>query len=317
MSETFWDRPDENDEHQPVYIPPAPPQPQPQRVAPQPQPQQQRQVTVQASPADFSIDDMMEHIGTETEQSILSDAELRLEQAQLYQMLLKADLFGNVQANLGAVDNVQREIKAFILQRLEILLGMRQQAQNIQQQQIVQVQSPFNELEVRALKDIAFKLTQGKSSEPEAQTQPVQQLHKVTGTIGSVSLPQQQQVQQTQPLRTAPAAPKAKNGPLPARTTKEYNLDKLSDRDAEEIARFELQRDLKNKRPEDMTEQERAIRNKEITERQKSLKAKSASPGLPIPTLDQQTRLYQEQVASNTNAQSLLNLINNAKKVNT
>src|ERR1019366_1040692 len=97
-------------------------------------------------------------------------------------MILKTDLFGNVQANPNAVFNVQRQIKAFILQRLELLLGMR--TQNVPQSYQSEIVLPFNDMEIQALKDIAYKLTSGKStSGQQVPVAVIQQpaLPKVTG----------------------------------------------------------------------------------------------------------------------------------------
>lgn len=89
----------------------------------------------------------------ESQNEILSEAEKRIEQANLYQALLKHDLFGPGSARQEIIDSVRKEFKTFILSRLEILLGIKQE-----QEKAVTVQSPFSDDEVNALKAIASRL---------------------------------------------------------------------------------------------------------------------------------------------------------------
>lgn len=109
----------------------------------------------------FDEDIYEDIIEEEDEVSIVNTARIRLEQGRLYEMLIKHDLFEGVDAMPEAIDNVQKEIKTFIMERLEILLGMRAEKE-IQTQQIVQT-SQFNEMEVQALKQVASRLTKGAS----------------------------------------------------------------------------------------------------------------------------------------------------------
>ena len=57
--------------------------------------------------------------------SVMADARLRLEQGRLYEMLLEHSLFKDVDADARAIKNVEREIKAYIRERLEILVGLK------------------------------------------------------------------------------------------------------------------------------------------------------------------------------------------------
>jgi hypothetical protein len=100
----------------------------------------------------------------EQESDILSEAMIRLEQARLYEMLIKHDIFEGVTCNQVALDNVQMEMKNFILDRLQVLLGIKQDSFTPKYSEKVKVELPFNKMEIEALKDIANKLTKGKSS---------------------------------------------------------------------------------------------------------------------------------------------------------
>jgi len=90
------------------------------------------------------------------EHSIMDEAFIRLEQARLYELLSKSDIFDGVQANPKALNNVKRELKDFIMERLQILLGITQPKSTIQPEDI-KFELPFSEDEVEYLKFLAKK----------------------------------------------------------------------------------------------------------------------------------------------------------------
>lgn len=94
--------------------------------------------------------------------SVMESARIRLEQGRLYEMLIKHDLFEGVDAIPEAVAKVQKELKEYIVERLEILLGMRVETKKQQPQQVI-TPPQFNDLEVQALKMIAAQVTKGAS----------------------------------------------------------------------------------------------------------------------------------------------------------
>src|ERR1035437_7078044 len=85
---------------------------------------------------------------------IMSDANLRLEQGRLYQMVLQGDIFADTNADPKAIRNVQREIRKFVRERMETMLGIRQE----QPAQAAVVSSPFNDMEVTVLKMLASRM---------------------------------------------------------------------------------------------------------------------------------------------------------------
>lgn len=95
--------------------------------------------------------------------AVLNDANLRIEQGRLYQMIMNHNLFEGMDADPRATQNVEREIRKFARERMEIMLGMRQE-----QSQVAVVSSPFNDLEVDILKKIASKATNGATETEEA-----------------------------------------------------------------------------------------------------------------------------------------------------
>ena len=103
------------------------------------------------------------------EADVVNNTRIRLEQAKLYEMLINHDIFEGVDVNKNAVKVVQEELKGFIIERLEILMGIRQEKQKLTTTTI-RVSSPFNDIEVEFLKALAYKGTHGKSSEGSHET---------------------------------------------------------------------------------------------------------------------------------------------------
>lgn len=121
------------------------------------------------------LEDLYENVEEENNEiSVIKKAQTRLEQGRLYEMLIKHDLFENVDALPEAVDNVQKEIKTFIMERLEVLLGMRSEKEK---EQVVSY-SQFNDIEVEALKQVAARLTKGSSGNV-VKKQPSNELNTV------------------------------------------------------------------------------------------------------------------------------------------
>jgi hypothetical protein len=92
---------------------------------------------------------------------VLLDANLRLEQGRLYQMIMNHDIFGETDADPKAIRNVQREMRKFARERMETMLGMRHE--EAAKQTIVS--SPFNDMEVTVLKLLASKMSKGATEE--------------------------------------------------------------------------------------------------------------------------------------------------------
>lgn len=99
------------------------------------------------------------------ESSVVNDAMIRLEQARLYDMLIKHDMFKGVKAHPQALANVQHEFKTYIVKRLEILLGIRKEEKEKPKELVVE--SSFNEMETTFLKMLAKRGTDGHSENSE------------------------------------------------------------------------------------------------------------------------------------------------------
>jgi adenylate kinase family enzyme len=128
------------------------------------------------------------------ENEILSEAEKRIEQANLYQALLKHDLFAPGSARQEIIDSVRKEFKTFILSRLETLLGIKQENLKLE---APQVQNIFSDEEVSALKAIASRLAKKESSASPSpiinpiqnQQQPVVHQKPIINTINGNQMP--------------------------------------------------------------------------------------------------------------------------------
>jgi hypothetical protein len=222
---------------------------------------------------------------TESEVEVLSDAQMRLDQARLYEMLIKHNLFAGIHANKRAIQIVQDEAKNFFLERMEILLGMKSPTQPVQH-----VESPFNDLEVQALKDIAAKLTKGASqNDAEPQIRPVQP-PKQNGLrpLNQNKLTQQNQsprpVQQKQPVRK----------PAPQQTQ-------------------ENERQGLTKKPKDMTPAELIELNKQIPRQKRAV----SSRYIPPMDADAKEMLYSRNaMSSNSEGSVIMNLLARSGKIN-
>ena len=98
---------------------------------------------------------------------ILGNARLRLETGRLYEMLYATDIFGNLDADPQAIKNVQRELKRFAKERMEVMLGMKKPVE-----EQVGSYAQFNSLEVEILKTLAKKLSGGTTDQGGPQPAP-------------------------------------------------------------------------------------------------------------------------------------------------
>lgn len=162
------------------------------------------------------LDQITQEYNQEEESSfVLNEAMKRIEQAKLYEALLRHDLFGEGSARPEIIDNVKTEIKSFILSRLERLLGMKPDESVTSVQK---VELPFTDEEVNALKALATRvLTTSKPSEPKVAAPTINSMPSVNTMqsnaapkINSVSLPTQkakaptQTISQQKPVQSQP-----------------------------------------------------------------------------------------------------------------
>lgn len=162
MSNNFWDDQNDNDfrdgmdETDSGYIAPSPQHPA------RPRPQQQVQAPVQTEIEEYMEDYEIPQIESDEDDYsvVLNDARLRLEQGRLYELIMNTDLFAGDDASSVAAKSVQRQIRKFAKEQMEIMLGMRKETSKVES---LQIDFPFNQVEVEVLKMIAKTASKGRS----------------------------------------------------------------------------------------------------------------------------------------------------------
>lgn len=207
---------------------------------------------------------------------VLSDANLRLEQGRLYQMIINNDIFGETDADPKAIRNVQREIRKFARERMETMLGMRQEAPASQE---VVVSSPFNDMEVTVLKMLASKMSKGATEQQEEPQQPLVQAPPKKDGLTAIS-------GTTKPKQNTPLKKEVK----PLARAAQPKQKPFQPKEEEEVG-------LK-KPVEEMTPQELAEHNKIAAARQNGKYAKMPTGMMPMPTGQALEMLYANQAAA-------------------
>ena len=181
---------------------------------------------------DLSESEEIEDFLDVEEISVVDNARIRLEQGRLYEMLIKHNLFDGVEAMPQAVTKVQTEIKEFIIERLEILLGMKSEKQK-EVHQIIK-ESQFNELEVQALKMIASKVTKGVSeSAPTPSERPKNGLNAIK--VNSPSKPALSVVRKSPPPPPPVQKKTYKQVPI-KKTVKQESFKKTEEEDTRNMS---------------------------------------------------------------------------------
>ncbi len=215
---------------------------------------------------------------TEEQAGLLDQADSRLEKANLYRMLLNHDLFGDVDCSPSIVNEVQEELKNIILEKLEVLLGMRAEEQK--QETEFAIDLPFNALQVEALKVWADKLTKGKSKDA-SPAQAIVSREPVIKPMGGA--------------KKKPALKKLTGALLNQKRV----LPRETVPDPETIARPRKEIKAENHReewvdPKKMSEDQRLKHNIKNQDKYKSTPSKNG--GLPMPGFEQQQLAYQQEI---------------------
>lgn len=305
----MWDEEDENQEFRDIPEetqldengqPKVSAQPRIQQPAPQPVAPQQTTFNGAAGrfeepPLDEQDEEFLENLLEEEDfSSVLNDANLRIEQGRLYQMIMNHDLFEGMDADVKAVQNVQKEIRKFARERMEIMLGMRQE----QAAAPANVASPFNDLEVDILKKIASKATNGATESPEAnqvaaavrEVPKRQTLNPIGGSTGlrkptpaqAILAPPKPRAQR--PLPSKPAAPVQ-------RTRMDSVIDQICAEEGISRADLELEYVGIGKKLHELTGQELEQRQKAASQRLAKNRTVKSQSAIPMATPEQQEAL--------------------------
>ncbi len=132
----------------------------------------------------------------EDEDPTINEAVKRIEQAKLYESLLKHDFFAPNSARAEIQDKVTSEIREFILERLIVLVGLKSPKQS----EPVPAQLPWNPMQLEAITAMANRLIEKKN--PSATpSQPVVQQFYATAQNPQVNVASTPQRAPTKPRR--------------------------------------------------------------------------------------------------------------------
>lgn len=276
------------------------------RVAVQPSPShspQRQQAVERSNRVVQELNNEEETEGYEDEEDVLSDADLRLEQGKLYKLIMKHDLFADVEADERAIQNVQKAIRKFAKEQMEIMLGMRSE----QAPESVQVVSPFNALEIEVLKTIASTFSKGATDEYEEESAPLPAAPK-RKTLNPIGGPKKQSAK---PLASKPQAPVKRARP---QSSFDATIDQIA---REEGVPRELLEEgqLLNKPVHELTADELLRRNQLVSQR-RGTQVKSAQAA-PMPSPEQMANMVASSVTMSPNATNPVwsNLINKVKSM--
>jgi hypothetical protein len=189
-----------------------------------------------------SMEEFVEQASQEDEEDyteVLSDARLRLEQGRLYEMIIQHSLFENMEADPRAIKSVQNQIRKFARERMEIMLGIRQE-ETIQTGSFVS--SPFNDLEVIVLKKLASTFSKGATESEEVSVSE----EVVTAVVNPPKKNTLNSIGSSKPKQNQPKPIQKKNEPIKrvAKQTlpsKPQNESKPLDKPIHEMTRAELE----------------------------------------------------------------------------
>lgn len=230
---------------------------------------------------------------TEEQEDLLSQADNRLEKANLYRMLLNHNLFGDVDCSPAIVTEVQEELKKIILDKLEVLLGIKAEQQNEETQ--FSVALPFNDLQIEALTLWADKLTKGKSKIAPPALAVVSKETKIKPMGGVKPKPTIQKLSKATPL--------LKKRELTKQVVPEPEQINRKARPQKEVKAEEHREEWVD--PRKMSEDERLKHN--IKNQDKYKQTSSKGKGVPMPDYQQQKMHYQtEMMTRSSNPSPLL-----------
>lgn len=274
-------------------------------------------VLVQQAPEhEVEYEEESEESDEEDFSTVLSDARLRLEQGRLYEMIMNHNIFEGADADEKAIKHVQKQIRNFAKEQMEIMLGMRPEPSKAQA--MSQSDFPFNDVEVAALKDLAYMATKGQSAAPEVQvfSGAPAAIPRKTG-LNTIAVKSQAKPAQVAPKPAAPTKkPLAQKASAPVKRDSRTE-DQIEQILAEEnITREEYERQYPpNYKPltkplSRMNEQELAEwRRQDALKTHKQVKNPAA---IPMPTAEQEEMLHTQRAqtaASNPQMQLLMSAL--------
>lgn len=246
----------------------------------------------------------------------IGEAKLKLEQAKLYEMIIGFDMFSEVRdIHPDAILAVKEELKNFLVDRLEVLLGMKEESGST---------NYFTAMEVKALKEVAKKITNSyqtrenvysarEEEEEEFEAPPQGGLRKM-----GAPKPAPQRVEK--PAYRAPT-PVAKPNPRPELRQERQEVRQEAKAPLRKSASIapkpnapkppipkRLQKSI-----DEMSEDELIERNKMITAGQTAKSVRDNSK--PMPSFDQELGMHQSNTNSNPQLSNMMTILRTATRV--
>ena len=268
--------------------------------------QDYEEIEEESDPTDFMevYEDEYEDMDDEELQTkadeVLDDALIRLEQGKLYNMIMETidgGMFVESGCDERSINNVEREMKAFIMSRLEVLLGIRKKkVRKVRINQPQRNQSGLDEQEVAIIKKIVGNAAK-KAGIPQTSIKKVGTIKAVVGNT--------RPVQKAPAPKTSPALP-----PKPAAKDKKKTA-KGKKRKAPTDERKPLTKSPYQMSPEELMEYNKHIKSNSKTTGKQMIDP--ANPPIAQPTGDQMEQYHQQggNVSSSqaTTISTILNLM--------
>lgn len=219
------------------------------------------------------LEEILAEESEEDFEAVLADANLRIELATLYKMIMNHDLFEGMDSDPRAIETVTRGIRKFAREQMEIMLGMRQEASRE-----AMVSSPFNDLEVLVLKKVASTYSKGATESADAaKPQPVAKAIARREGLNTISAPKV-----NKPVTVAPPKKALAKAPAPLQR-------KAPDQMVDAYV-------APTKKPEEVTAEDLIQRNKEAAARQNGRKQVKSQTSIPMPSPDQEEMFQTQRV---------------------
>jgi hypothetical protein len=307
QDEEFRDIPDEVEEGQAAPEPLLPPtQQRPARTQPKQEQVVEDYEDVSVSPVSISDQDLDVE---EDYSAVLNDARLRLEQGRLYEMIMNHDLFDGLNADPKAIRFVQKEIRKFAKERMEIMLGMRQEQPKAGP---VEVELPFNQLEITILKKLASAATKGATEKAEAnQARVVAAPAPKKETLTPIGSKPKKTLAAPAPSSDTPTKAQVEKA-LPSKPSKPVQRPKVEAKT--EVVDADSDYVPLEKHPSEMTEQEFEERAKQTTARLAKQKRAIAQNAVPQLSYEQEEMLHTTRAVNAAPAVSAIMTILNSQK---
>lgn len=252
------------------------------------------------------------------DRDVVRTVTFKLEQARIYEALIKSDLFEGFEADPNAISNVKTELKDFLVERLDNLMGGGQSKKKTQIDfENLSFDLPFNEEEIMFLKALALTGTKGASAGGSTATVTAKPTYseKPRNVIRGLAKSEKPKIA---PIKRSEAKPKYVE-PIYEEYEEEEEIEEeeMPAPRAREPRREEYKEPVRrksSKKASQMTEDDIRTRNEEIEREQKSRKSGIPANALPMPTAAQMEGVYNSRHSSQSGFNDMINLALKQKK---